>query len=81
MFKLNDFTRIIMAAAVLPFVQADVLRAEGRRYGGKIPMALDWALGTVLQARDRRRKVSCGGVEVRRVVAGSGRVARGVSMV
>ncbi|MDA0989162.1 MAG: hypothetical protein O3A51_00230 [Verrucomicrobia bacterium] len=48
LFKLNDFTRIIMAAVALPFAQLDAIRNQ-RHYTNKIPMAMDWALHTVLR--------------------------------
>ncbi|MCE9613606.1 MAG: glycoside hydrolase family 88 protein [Lentisphaerae bacterium] len=49
LLKLNDFTRIIMAAVALPFAQIDAIRGR-QHYTAKIPMAMDWAFGTVLQA-------------------------------
>ena len=49
LFKVNDFTRIIMASVALPFAQFDAITKK-RHYTQKIPMAMDWALGTVLTA-------------------------------
>ncbi len=48
LMKLNDFTRIIMAAVALPFAQLDAVRGYAH-YTAKLPMAMDWALDSVLQ--------------------------------